>query len=105
MTRKSVFTVCQNVWIVLWYDVSKNNCKTNTLYYVGEEPPLPSLIPSQSDFILPNGVAPSPVIQVIPTPVFKGTVSPDLLFPDDCVLDLLFSAAETNTKDEDPFSD
>ena len=32
------------VWIVMWYDGVKKNCKSNKLKYVGEGHPLPALI-------------------------------------------------------------
>ena len=43
--------------------------------------PLPSLIPSQSNSVLPNGLKHSTVILILPNPIVNVPVTPAIIYP------------------------
>ena len=65
----------------MWYDGSTKICKANTLKYMCGGLPLPTLIPLQSNSILPNCMKTSPFLPVSTTTVFNLPVYTDLIYP------------------------
>ena len=69
---KVVLSVGPKIRRVLRYGGSTNNFKVNTLNYMGGGPPIPTLILSQDDYVLPNGMVTSNIITVPPTKFVSG---------------------------------
>ena len=80
---KLVFSVIPNTLQVMWYNGFTKNSR-NTLNYVREGTLIDSLHPTQSNCILPNGLAHYFIIPVPDPPVFNALVPSDS-FPADLV--------------------
>ena len=80
MTKRVVSSVSLNIWRFMWYDSSTKNGNSNTLNYMGGwGSQIPTLVSSQDNFILPNGMKTSDVPLFIPNPVSNIPISPSTI--------------------------
>ena len=94
-----MFSVVPNIWKVWFGGGSTNNFMDNKLKYVRVWNPLPFMLISQYDYVLPYGVSPAPIPLVRPTTVVNSTFFPDLLSCSDCGINLFLDTMYEIKKD------